>query len=198
VTPRRHSAAGLALALLLTASPAAAHPESPLVVRLLIGMEARQATYIGEIWSFDAPTSAWLLDSFDADGSGAFEPAELPALQAAVEQNVAPSVYLTRVFAAGAEAKPLKPYGFHASVASGTVSIAFALGLPAPVAPGDVSVELADPANFLAIQPVDGQPVVFRGATPGTCVPRLTLNAPDPRGEGGLVAVRLTLACAAP
>jgi ABC-type uncharacterized transport system substrate-binding protein len=185
----------LALALLAAATPAAAHPESPLLVRLILGMEAGKVRYLGESWTFDSPTSAWLLDTFDTDGSGAFEAGELPALQAAVRENVAPSLFCTRAFAGGREIGPMQPYGFQASVAQGAVSVAFALGLPAPVAPDDLRVEMEDPAAFLAITPVARQPVVFRGDSGPTCVPKMDLNQPDPEAEGLVIAIRLTLSC---
>ena len=190
--------ARLAMAACLALVPlaASAHPEDELLVRLLVGMEKGKITHIGESWTFDPSVSDWLLQSFDANGDGKFDGAELDALHEATLQNTQGSYYYTRVWKGETQLPNPQIYGFQATVKDGVVTLAFALGLAAPEDPNALRIELYDPENLTGLVPVKSNPVVIRGAAEGqTCVPNIAINKPDVHGGPDNIPIALTLAC---
>jgi len=189
---RLMSAAILALAPLV----ATAHPEDELLVRVLVGMDKGKITHIGETWTFDPSVSKWLLQTYDANGNGKFDGAELDAVHEATLQNTQGSFYYTRIWKGDAQLPNPQIYGFQARVKDGVVTLAFALGLPTPEDPNALRIEVYDPDNLTGLVPVKSNPVVIRGAAEGqTCVPNVAVNKPDVHGGPDNIPIALTLAC---
>ncbi|WP_417808855.1 DUF1007 family protein [Thioclava sp.] len=182
--------------LALTPLVATAHPEDELLVRLLVGMDKGKITHIGESWTFDLSVSQWLLQTFDTNGDGKFDGAELDAVHKATKQNTEGSFYYTRIWKGAEQLPDPLIYGFQASVKDGVVTLAFALGLAAPEDPNALRIEMYDPENLTGLVPVKNDPVVIRSTAEGqTCVPNVAVNKPDVHGGPDDIPIALTLAC---
>lgn len=190
--------ARLMIAALFALMPlaASAHPEDELLVRMLVGMDKGKITHIGETWTFDPSVSKWLLQTYDTDGNGKFDGAELDAVHEATKQNTEGSFYYTRIWKGTDQLADLQIYGFQARVKDGVVTLAFALGLPTPEDPNALRIEMYDPENLTGLVPVKSDPVIIRGTAEGqTCVPNIAVNKPDVHGGPDNIPIALTLAC---
>lgn len=178
-------------------SPAFAHPDIAITLRVLFDMRRGVLTGIGESWSFDAAYSRTLLDQYDSDKDGRFSPAEVEALRQVLMSDLRRKRFFTNLTMAGRPAAGVEPAGFQAESNNGLVTITFAFNVAAPIdlRGQKLDVEVKDKDYTAAFKLADNAGLQIRGDFDKKC--RASV-APDPQGAYFaklVVPDKITLIC---
>jgi ABC-type uncharacterized transport system substrate-binding protein len=164
------------LALLVLASPAAAHPhvwvdmESSLIVNAKGLVEALSIE-----WTFDDNYAQTALEGLDTDGDGAYSKAELDPLTKENITSMKEYDYFT-AFRQGAGKLPLNDVTEYGQIyADGRLKLFFKVPLKEPADPktGELMIKVYDPDFFIAFDYVKDAPVSLDGTLPPGCTMEL-------------------------
>jgi ABC-type uncharacterized transport system substrate-binding protein len=187
----------VALLTMLGVSPAFAHPDIAITLRVLFDMRRGVLTGLGEGWSFDAAYSRTLLDEFDRDRDGVFNAAETAALRDKLIADLRRKRFLTSLSIGNKSAAGLEPVGFQAENHNGLVTVTFAFSVAAPIdlRGQRLDVEVKDRDYTAAFKLAENAPLQIRGDFDNKCHVSV---APDPQGAYFaklVVPDQITLTC---
>lgn len=113
--------------------------------------KAGELVSVTNIWTFDAPFSAFATQGLDTDGDGKLSDAELAPLAETNMDALSYYHFFTYVSAAGAQSEFGKPEHYCLKMAKKRLTLHFTLPVTKPVKlSGDVNVEVFDPEYFVA------------------------------------------------
>lgn len=172
--------AGLMLAI-AGVSPALAHPDIAITLRVLFDMRRGVLTGLGESWSFDARYSRTLLDQYDRDRDGVFNAAETEALREKLIADLRRKHFFTSLTMGGKAVAGIEPVGFLAENHNGLVTVSFAFNVAAPIdlRGQRLDVTVKDRDYTAAFKLADNAGLQIRGDFDNKCH---TSVAPDPAG----------------
>lgn len=152
------------LFLLLPILPAAAHPDIAITVRVLFDMRRGVLTGLGESWTFDAAYSRVLLDQFDRDRDGQFNPEEVTALRDKLIADLSRKRFFTELTMEGKWAARLQPVDFTAESHDNVVTVSFAFSLAGPLdlRGRSLDMEVKDKDYVVAFKFADTAPLQLR------------------------------------
>ena len=159
-----------------------AHPHVWATVRseVVFGPE-KKITGVKHAWTFDEFYSAMAVQGLDANGDGTYAKDELEPLAKVNVESLKDFDYFTFVRRDGDdEFLPLKgPEDYWVEYDGTALTLHFTLPLQAPLAPGEkgVTLDVYDPAFFVAFGFADKNPVKIAGSASG-CAAKV--QAPDP------------------
>lgn len=140
----RAEIAGL-LFLWIAAMPlsAAAHPHVFIDNVVSFLFEKEQVVGIRLTWTFDEPFSSTVIEDFDQNGDGIFDPAEIQQVQAGAFSNLRDCNYFSHVWVDGREVTDITVRDFTAAASGGIVTYDFVLPLARPIEPAQHRLEAA-------------------------------------------------------
>ena len=164
--------AALTLALAGADRPASAHPHVWVTDVTTFLFEGPRLVGLRHHWQFDELFSSYVIEEHDADGDGAFEPAELAGLQEDAFSNLAEYGYFTHARVDGARLSLTAVEDFEATIEDGLLVYEFTLPLPEPVDPAAVgfAVGVYDAEYYVEVLLDQHDPVRFRGVDSGACI----------------------------
>ena len=194
----RHVAAALTFAAALAATgPATTHPHiwidaaANLVFEhgALVGVEAR--------WTLDPFVSALLIEDFDADKNGVFEPEEATALEQATFVGLSEFGFYTHLRVDGVASSPETVLNFRPTISGDTVLYDFYVPLPEPADPSRQRVDIAfyDETYFTDLYYEESM-VSVSGDQTGGCSLSLREDHDTPIYYGMVFPLRIGLRCA--
>ncbi len=169
----RYVTSGVALAVLLTASPAQAHPHVWVTVQTKVMFnDAGAITGFRHKWVFDEYYTAFALQGMDANGDGEYSAKELEPLARTNIESLGDFDYFT--FAElGEEKLPRNDPVDYELVYDGTLlTLNFTLPLAEPVPAekaGQFSFSVYDPTFFVSFSLAKDTPVTLAGNVPAGC-----------------------------
>ncbi|MCJ7997458.1 DUF1007 family protein [Rhizobium cremeum] len=194
---RALSLAAGCLMLLGSALSASAHPDIAVTTRVLFDIREGRLIAVAESLAFDEKYSARLFARFDHDGDGIFDGGEADEMRQALTEDLGATHFLTELAFGGELLEMGEPDAFHASVATGSVSVTFGFRLEAPVAIGEgqiLTLMQRDRDYTVAFRLAEDRPVLIRGGE-GHCAYSV-VERPDLAYFGGLVVPQaITLTC---
>lgn len=177
----------LALAGLLTAGPAVAHPHVWITARAeLVFSPDGKVSGVRHAWTFDEAYSAFITQGLDKDGDGKLTSEELAPLAEENTKNLEEFGYFTRLKVAGRAAEFEAPREPRMIVSGGRATLGFLLPLKSAVAPGRgaVSLEVYDPTFFVDFALAEGDEAARLAGAPAGCKATVT-RAKGPAQAGG-------------
>jgi ABC-type uncharacterized transport system substrate-binding protein len=190
--------AALMLALAGADRPASAHPHVWVTDVTTFLFEGPQLVGLRHHWQFDEFFSSFVIEEHDADGDGAFGPAELKGLAEGAFSNLAEYGYFTHARVDG-EPLPLTAVeDFQATIEDGLLTYEFTLPLPAPVDPRAVSFAAGvyDAEYYVEVLLDQDDPVRFGGMDSGACIFDIREDSEHPIYFGMVYPLVITLQCA--
>ncbi|TWD55359.1 ABC-type uncharacterized transport system substrate-binding protein [Agrobacterium vitis] len=176
-------AAALLASLLVMAgvSPAFAHPDIAITLRVLFDMRRGVLTGLGESWTFDAAYSRTLLDEYDRDHDGMLNAAETEALREKLIADLRRKRFFTNLTMGGKPAAGIEPVGFAAETHNGVVTVTFAFNVAAPIDLRGQRLDVAvrDKDYTATFKLADNAGLQIRGDFDKKCHATI---APDPQG----------------
>jgi ABC-type uncharacterized transport system substrate-binding protein len=195
---RRLAAVALAfLALLILPRAAFAHPHIFVDNRVVFMFAGDKIIAITESWKFDEIFSDQLLQSFDADGDGAFDEAESKEAAKGTLPNLKKFRYFNYVWVDGKDVGPIDPVDFTASAKDRRVTFVFSVKLPHPVDPKTqkLKVEINDREYYVEVDLAEQQPILFHGNEGVTCEPKIRDDTENAYYGGFVNPQEITLSC---
>ncbi|ALN71807.1 DUF1007 family protein [Aureimonas sp. AU20] len=185
------------VAALLSAAPAAAHPDITMDCHLLFNFEGSAITGLGESWTFDETFSAQLLADYDENNDGTFSEAESGAIRDETFARLSAIHYFTFLTVNGESVPVPEPFGFKAAVANGRVTFSFGLRLPQPLAPktARIGVEIKDPDYAVGAALAAGEPILLRGEGAESCRAVIASKPADAYFDGLVIPQEVSVAC---
>lgn len=153
----RRRAAPVALAALLAATPAGAHPHVFIQVGFALRFGVAGVEAVGVTWTFDEIFTGAVLPDYDPSGRGVLTADAARAIEADIFRNLAAQGYYTEVVADGSAVPLTDPRDFAVSLKHGVFVFSFEVPLPRPATR---TVELMgwDPEYYIqfdqAVRPV--------------------------------------------
>ena len=192
------TAAALMLALAGADRPAVAHPHVWVTDVTTFVFEGPRLIGLRHHWQFDELFSSYVIEEHDADGDGAFDPAELAGLQEGAFSNLAEYGYFTHARLDGEPVPLTAVEDFQATIEDGLLTYEFTLPLPAPVDPRTVSVAAGvyDPEYYVEVLLDPHDPVRFRGMDSGACIFDIREDSAHAIYFGMVYPLVITLQCA--
>jgi ABC-type uncharacterized transport system substrate-binding protein len=192
--------AALAPVLLLAggADPAQAHPHVWITDVTTFVFENRQLVALRHRWTFDEFYSSFVVQEYDLDRDGHFDPAELAALREGVFDGFRQVSYFTHLYI-DAEAWLFEvDEQFRATIEDGELVYEFTIPLPQPVDPDAVDLALGvyDPEYYVEVLLDEHDPVRFAGLPSGACTFDIREDTERPIYYGMVYPLAITLACA--
>lgn len=152
------------------AGTAQAHPHVWVDGSITFNVEAGKLTSITNIWTFDAPFSAFATQGLDMNGDHKLSASELKPLSETNMGALEPYHFFTYVTAHGAQSEFDPPEHFGLVMAKKRLTLTFTLPLAAPVAfDADAEIHVLDPEYFVAYSYPGKSPVSIKGEA-GACV----------------------------
>lgn len=190
--------AALMLVLPCAGSSAIAHPHVWITDVTTFLFEGPQLVGLRHRWQFDEFFSSFVIEEHDADGNGAFDPAELAGVREGAFSNLAEYGYFTHARLDGAPVALDQVEDFQATIADGILTYEFTLPLPEPVDPAAVSVAAGvyDAEYYVEVLLDQEDPVRFRGMDSGACIFDIREDAGNPIYFGMVYPLVITLHCA--
>jgi len=129
-----------------------AHPHVGIDAKLQFEFESELCTGFWEDWTFDVVFSAQLINDFDANKNGSFEPAEIAKVQAGAFSNLKKYGYFTFMRKGSTRLAPQAVDGFSARIDTGKVSYRFRVPLDGKTYGDDFYVAVFDTTFYCAIR----------------------------------------------
>ncbi len=166
----------LALAALLAAAPAAAHPHVWVTAKAEIDYASGQVTGIRHSWSFDPAYSAFVTQGLDRNGDGKLSPDELAALAAENTKGLAEFGYFTKLKVGGKEQGFAEPTEPRMTMEGDALTMSFLLPLKTPATQGRgvVALEVYDPTFFVSFGLAEGADAARLAGAPAGCATTIT------------------------
>lgn len=161
---------GMALvAHLLWAGAAQAHPHVWVDGSIALNVEGGKLASITNVWTFDAPFSAFATQGLDKNHDKKLSAAELKPLSETNMGALEPYHFFTYVTAHGAQSEFGPPQHFGLVMAKKRLTLTFTLPLAEPVAfDADTEIDVLDPEYFVAYSYPGKKPVSVKGEA-GAC-----------------------------
>ncbi len=201
-TRRRLARSGIAMALavsgaLATAQPSAAHPHIWIDAAATLVFEHGALVGVEVEWTLDPFVSALLIEDFDADKNGAFDPEEATALEQMTFVGLSEYGFYTHLRVDGVESTPETVQQFRPTIRDDVVLYSFFVGLPEPADPSRQAVDVAfyDETYYTDLYTEDGW-IAVRGDQTAGCVPTLRQDTETPYYFGVVFPQRIGLRCA--
>lgn len=159
------------IALLATATPAAAHPHVFVTTKATVIIENGAITAIDHVWSFDEFYTAMAIEGLDTNKDGKYSREELAELAKTNMEGLKEFQYFTFPKLADAELKVADPKDYYLDHVSGVLALHFRLPLEKPIltdAKG-FTFTVADPSFFIAFEPANTDPVALDANAPKNC-----------------------------
>ena len=191
-------ASALAIACALsTTGPGTAHPHIWIDAAANLVFEQGALVGIETQWTLDPFISALLIEDFDADKDGVFEPDEAVALEQATFVGLSEFGFYTHLRIDGVASSPETVLNFHPTIRDGTVLYSFYVPLPEPADPTRQAVDIAfyDETYYTDLYYEDAS-VSISGDHPGGCTPALREDHDTPIYYGMVFPLRIGLRCA--
>jgi len=200
---RRNSARnGTAMALaiagaLIAANPAEAHPHIWIDAAATLVFEQGALVGVETQWTLDPFVSALLIEDFDADKNGVFEPDEMSALEQATFVGLSEYGFYTHLRIDGVASSPEAVSDFLPTIRDDIVLFEFYVPLPAPVDPLRQSVDIAfyDDSYYTDLY-VEDSTVSLRGDLAAGCAATVRLDEQTPIYYGVVFPTRIGISCA--
>ncbi len=195
---RRLAGVALALlALLILPRAAFAHPHIFIDNRVVFMFAGDKIIALTESWTFDEIFSDQLLQSFDANGDGAFDKDESKAAAKGTLPNLKKFRYFNYIWVDGKDLGPIDPSDFTASAKSKKVTFVFSVKLPHPVDPKTqkLKVEINDREYYVEVDLADEQPILFHGNEGVACEPKIRDDTENAYWGGFVNPQEITLSC---
>ena len=180
-----------ALAGLLVAAPAAAHPHVFVTARAeLVFDAAGRVAAVRHVWQFDEAFSAYAMQGYDANNDGRITRAELAPLAQINVESLAEYGFFTWLAIDGVAQTFGPATDYFDDVYGGRLTLFFTLPLATPVAPrGPVVVDVFDPEYFVAIAFADDRPITLVDAPPACLATFRRPGALDPQTAAALAVI---------
>jgi ABC-type uncharacterized transport system substrate-binding protein len=165
----------LALAALLPATPALAHPHVWIVARaeVVYNADGRVAS-IRHTWTFDEAYSAFAVQGLDKNNDGKLSPEELQELADVNVESLHEFDFFTFARASGAKQEFAKATGGRLSYERAQLTLTFTLPLKTPAARRTFNMEMYDPTYFVSFQLAEGDDAVRLTNAPAGCARTIT------------------------
>lgn len=175
---RRNRYAALAAVLLLSATPALAHPHVFVTAKTeLVFDVAGRIAAVRNIWQFDEAFSAYAVQGLDTNNDGALTPDELAPLAQINVDSLAEYDFFTWLTAAGIDRPLLSPTEYWLDIYSSRLTLFFTLPVAEPFVPVEpTGMDVFDPEYFVAFTFAEDNPVTLVDA-PSNCT--ATYTPPD-------------------
>ncbi|MCC6736583.1 MAG: DUF1007 family protein [Bauldia sp.] len=159
----RLSGPALALAALLAASPALAHPHVFVTAKAEMVFDAGGAlTAVRHIWQFDEAFSAYAVQGLDANNHGVLTRAELAPLAQINVDSLAEYGFFTWLTVDGASVDFAAPSDYFLDMYGGRLTLFFTLPAASPVTIAREAVlDVFDPEYFVAYEFVTDAPITL-------------------------------------
>jgi ABC-type uncharacterized transport system substrate-binding protein len=138
-------------------------------------------------WRFDEIFTEDMIAQFDADGDGAFSPAESKQVKDGTLPNLKGFHYFTYVYVNGKDLGELEPADFMADIVDGAVRFVFSYALPKPVDPrlSKLAISIYDHEYYVEVLMAEKDPLAIEGDA-GGCQATVA-DDPDHAYYGGFV-----------
>lgn len=156
---------GAALAAQFTLAGAAhAHPHVWVDGAVSLNVTAGRLASITNIWTFDAPFSAYATQGLDTNGDHKLSEAELEPLSQTNMEALEPYHFFTYVRDAGAQVEFAAPEHYGLKMGKKRLTLTFTLPLREPVAfAPSTEIDVLDPEYFVAFSYPGKAPVAVKG-----------------------------------
>lgn len=164
-------AVALALGLVATGTPAAAHPHVTVLAKAAIQIgEGGKITGVRHVWTFDEAYSAYATTGMKKGADGAIARQELDDLAKVNVESLADFKYFTQFKQGRSElAFDAPKEGYFLTHDGKALTLHFVLPLKSPVAPTNgQTLRIDDETIFVAFSLAETEPVVFEGK-PSAC-----------------------------
>ena len=190
--------AALTLALAGADRPASAHPHVWVTDVTTFLFEGPRLVGLRHHWQFDELFSSYVIEEHDADGDGAFDPAELAGLQEGAFANLAEYGYFTHARIDGDRLPLTVVEDFQATIEDGLLIYEFTLPLPEPVDPAAISfaVGVYDAEYYVEVLLDQHDPVRFSGMDSGACIYEIRADTENAIYYGMVNPLVIALQCA--
>lgn len=161
----------LAVAFVLPAAPAAAHPHVWVTVETTVLYEGGSVTGLQHKWSFDDMYTAMAIQGLDANGDGQYSREELAELAQVNIDGLREFGYFTVARLGETVVKARDPVDYHLEYTDGILSLHFTLPFEQPVlaeAP-DFNFAVFDESFFIAFDFDTKDPVKLSAGAPEGC-----------------------------
>jgi ABC-type uncharacterized transport system substrate-binding protein len=173
----------LALALLLAASTASAHPHVFADATVEVRFGARGLEGVRFAWAHDEFTSALIQQTYDRAATGRFSPAAMREIEAKEMDPLRSFGYFVSVAVNGAAVPVTAIREFAVEAVKGRVTYLFTVPVPPPAAPsGTITINVDDPSWYMAFALVEPVRVQAPPAYEVAC--RLARDEQTNRPEG--------------
>jgi tRNA threonylcarbamoyladenosine biosynthesis protein TsaE len=191
------TAAALMLALAGADRPAVAHPHVWVTDVTTFVFEGPRLIGLRHHWQFDELFSSYVIEEHDADGDGAFDPAELAGLQEGAFSNLAEYGYFTHARVDRDRLPLTVVQNFQATVEDGLLIYEFTLPLPEPIDPAAVSfaVGVYDAEYYVEVLLDPHGPGRFSGMDSGACIYDIRADTENPIYYGMVNPLVISLQC---
>lgn len=171
----RYTTPAVALAVLLVAPPAQAHPHVWVTVetKVLFNDTGAISGFRHE-WVFDEYYTAFALQGMDANGDGEYSAAELEPLARINVESLSEFDYFTFAELGGEEVPRSDPVDYELVYDGTLLTLHFTLPLAEPIPAnkaGHFSFSVYDPTFFVSFSLSEDQPVTLAGNVPAGCAP---------------------------
>lgn len=165
-------AVGTALACMIFAGSAAAHPHVWIDARSEFVFDDRQrVTALRVSWRFDEFYSLFAIEGLDKNGDGEVDAGELEPLAELNITSLQEYRYFTQISVDGAEAAYGPVTEYRSTFEDGILGLDFVIPLETPIDPrhARISLKSYDPTFYIAVEPPLSEPVTFAGEPPPLC-----------------------------
>lgn len=194
----RNIAAALTFAGTLAATgPGTTHPHIWIDAAATLVFEHGALVGVETRWTLDPFVSALLIEDFDADKNGVFEPEEATALEQATFVGLSEFGFYTHLRIDGVASSPETVLDFQPTIRDDTVLYDFYVPLPEPADPSRQTVDIAfyDETYFTDLYYEDAS-VTVSGDQTGGCSLSLREDHDTPIYYGMVFPMRIGLRCA--
>jgi ABC-type uncharacterized transport system substrate-binding protein len=159
----------LLLAILMTASPASAHPHMWITYELTVDYDNGMVTGVDHIWSFDDAYAGMALEGLDTNNDGKYDQKELEPLLKVNMDGLKDFNYFTVAKLGTEELAFSPPANARIDYANGVLKLHFHLALAKPVFADAQGLTFAvfDPSYFIDFEPEKTNAINLAAAPPG-------------------------------
>ncbi len=174
----------------------AAHPHEFIDTRLVIHLDEQGINGFSQYWTFDELFSAWIIEDFDIDKDGRFNPSELETLHEQTFLNLKNYGFFTRVLYQGREIPVTQIQNFFVEVRNGRAVYSFFVPMVMDIVESrDIVIAVYDETFYTQII-FPPEKIEFKGQLQGWRTVTAHQQMPEFRFYYGMLiptAVRITI-----
>jgi ABC-type uncharacterized transport system substrate-binding protein len=158
----------------------------------------RKIDRIALSWHFDDLYSSMLIDDFDRNRNGRFDPVEVQALYTEAFVNLWHYNFFTHIWVDGKERKIEKAHNFQAYILGQRIYYQFEIVVTPPIDPvkQHLDVGVFDPTYYTAFEMAPPRPVLFSGSSRPSCTYKIYLDQSHPIYYGAIAPHTIKVHCA--